>query len=341
MNSRERVLIIAEIGVNHNGDFDLAKKMVDAAAVSDLDFIKFQTAIPELVQIAGAPKAKYQTETTDVEESAMDMISSLQFSYDQFRELKRFVESTGKRFLSTAFDLKSVAFLGSLDMGLFKIPSGEITNLPYLRAIARSADDIILSTGMSSMEEVSAAVEAIVATGFSRDRMTVLQCNTAYPSPLDDVNLLAMVTMGKEFGVKFGYSDHTQGSSASIAAVALGASVIEKHFTTDSSLPGPDQHASMEPAAFAQLVSSIREVERVLGSTVKVITESERENRIVARRGVYAARDLAVGDTLSFDDLVCLRPETPLSPMHIDSLIGRPIAVAIARHSPVGAESVR
>lgn len=341
MNSRERVLIIAEIGVNHNGDFALAKRMVDAAAVSDLDFIKFQTAIPELVQIAAAPKAKYQTETTDSEESAMDMISGLQFSYDQFRELKRYVESTGKHFLSTAFDLQSVAFLGSLDMGLFKIPSGEITNLPYLRAIAGIADEIILSTGMSTMGEVSAAVDAIAATGFSRDRMTVLQCNTAYPSPLDDVNLLAMVTMGREFGVKYGYSDHTQGTSSSLAAVALGASVIEKHFTTDNSLPGPDQRASMEPDSFAQLVASIREIERVLGSPVKEITESERENRVVARRGVYAARDLVAGETLSLDDLVCLRPETPLSPMQIDSLIGRPIAVALARHSPVGAESVR
>ncbi|HMM82436.1 MAG TPA: N-acetylneuraminate synthase [Terrimesophilobacter sp.] len=327
--------MIAEIGVNHNGDLELAKHMIDAAATSDVDIIKFQTAVPELVQIETAPKAKYQTTTTDADESAMDMIASLQFRYDEFRDLKDYVESRGKQFLSTAFDLESLEFLSSLGLTLFKIPSGEITNLPYLRSIARLAEDIILSTGMGTMEEVTAAVDAIVAAGFSREHLTVLQCNTAYPSPISDTNLLAMVAMGKELGVKFGYSDHTQGSSASIAAVALGATVIEKHFTTDTTLPGPDQHASMEPEAFAALVTSIREVESALGSSKKAITDSERENRPIARRGVYASRDLPAGEAITMADIVCLRPETELSPMDIDAVLGRKLTSPVGKHTPI------
>ena len=331
-----RVLIIAEIGVNHNGDLELAKRMVEAASVSDLDIIKFQTAQADLVQTENAPKAEYQKETTGTEQTAAEMIASLQLGYDEFVELKAFVEAHGKQFLSTAFDLPSLDFLRDvLGLRLFKVPSGEITNLPYLRKIAILADDIILSTGMSTLEEVRAAVDAITATGFPKDRLTVLQCNTAYPSPVDDANLLAMVTMGREFGVKYGYSDHTQGPTAALAAVALGATVIEKHFTTDSTLPGPDQHASMEPDDFAALVAQIREIERALGSDQKTITDSERENRPVARRGVYAARDLEAGTILTLDDVVCLRPETELSPMAIDSVLGQPLAVAVARHEPI------
>jgi N-acetylneuraminate synthase len=340
MPTQNGVLIIAEIGVNHNGDIDLAKHMIDAAAQCDVDVIKFQTAIPELVQIATAPKAEYQNAFTDVEETAMEMISSLQLTYDQFRELKAHVEEHGKQFLSTAFDLKSLAFLHSLGLEVFKIPSGEITNLPYLRAIAGYAREIILSTGMGTMDEVTAAVNAITTAGFDKAQMTVLQCNTAYPSPIEDTNLLAMVAMGQELGVKFGYSDHTQGSSASIAAVALGATIIEKHFTTDKSLPGPDQHASMEPGPFAELVRSIRDVELALGSSAKAITESEAENRSIARRGVYTSRDIAAGDVLTLEDIVCLRPETELSPMEIDSILGRRLLVAVPKHTAIDASSL-
>lgn len=340
MSNPNRVLIIAEVGVNHNGQLALAQEMVDAAAVSDLDYIKFQTATAELVLTESAPKAEYQKQTTGETESAMKMIADLQLTYDEFRTLKAHVESRGKKFLSTAFDLPSVGFLHGLGLRLFKIPSGEITNLPYLRRVAEHADDIILSTGMSSMDEVRAAVDAITATGFPKERMTVLQCNTAYPSPVDDANLLAMVTMGRELGVRYGYSDHTIGSSACLAAVALGATVIEKHFTTDSTLPGPDQHASMEPDEFARLVASIREIERALGSTEKIITESERANRPVARRGVYAARDIAVGEVLSLDNVVCLRPETKLSPMDIDRVIGGVTTRALGKHEPIALDSV-
>ncbi len=340
MTDHTRVLIIAEIGVNHNGQLALAREMVDAAAVSDLDYIKFQTAKAELVLTDTAPKAEYQMDTTGETQSAMEMIAGLQLDYDEFRLLKAHVESRGKKFLSTAFDLPSVGFLHSLGLRLFKIPSGEITNLPYLRRVAEYAEEIILSTGMSSMDEVWAAVEAIAASGIPKDRMTVLQCNTAYPSPIDDANLLAMVTMGRELGVRYGYSDHTIGSNACLAAVALGATVIEKHFTTDSTLPGPDQHASMEPEDFAQLVTDIRDIERALGSPEKRITESERANRPVARRGVYAARDIAEGEVLTLDDTVCLRPEAELSPMAIDSVLGRPLARPLARHEPIALSSV-
>lgn len=340
MSEPARVLIIAEIGVNHNGQLALAQEMVDAAAVSDLDYIKFQTARAELVLTDSAPKAEYQKDTTGDAESAMEMIAALQLDYDEFRVLKTHVEGRGKKFLSTAFDLPSVGFLHSLGLRLFKIPSGEITNLPYLRTVAEHAEDIILSTGMSSMDEVRAAVDAITATGFPKERMTVLQCNTAYPSPVDDANLLAMVTMGRELGVRYGYSDHTIGSSACLAAVALGATVIEKHFTTDSTLPGPDQHASMEPDDFARLVAGIREIERALGSSEKRITDSERANRPVARRGVYASRDMQVGEILTMEDVVCLRPEAELSPMAIDSVLGRRLVSALARHQPVSMESV-
>jgi len=334
------VLIIAEIGVNHNGSLELAKKMVDAAAVSDLDYIKFQTVDADLLLVDDAPKAEYQKSTTGEAQSAKAMIEALQLDRDEFRELKTHVESRGKKFLSTAFDLPSVDFLHELGLRLFKIPSGEITNLPYLRRIAARADDIILSTGMSTLDEVRAAVDAIVAAGFPRDHITVLQCNTAYPSPIDDANLLAMVSLGGELGVRYGYSDHTPGPYACLAAVALGATVIEKHFTTDSTLPGPDQRASMEPDDFARLVDGIRQIERSLGSAEKIVTESERENRPVARRGVYAARDLVAGEVLTLEDLVCLRPETSLSPMSIDSVIGRVLTQPIGRRQPIIVESL-
>jgi N-acetylneuraminate synthase len=335
-----RTLIIAEIGVNHNGDLDLAKAMVDAAAEADVDVIKFQSFVPELLMLDSAPKAAYQEQTTGTESSAMDMIAALQFGYDDFRELKTYVEATGKVFLSTAFDLPSLAFLSELGLTTFKIPSGEITNLPYLRAMAGYADDIIMSTGMCDMGDIRAAFTALTAAGFPADRLTVLQCNTAYPSPADDANLRAMITIGDDLGVAYGYSDHTEGPNAALAAVALGATVIEKHFTTDRTLPGPDQGASMEPDDFARLVRDIREIERSLGSSEKSITPSERENRPIARRGVYAARELAAGEVLGWDDVVCLRPESGMSPMDLDSVIGKPLVRALALHEPVDPTAV-
>ena len=328
-----RVLIIAEVGVNHNGDLNLAKQIVDSIAHTDVDVIKFQTVVPELLMVPTTPKAQYQQETTGTEESAFEMISSLQFSYDEFVELKKYVEAAGKRFLSTAFDHPSLAFLSDLGLSLFKIPSGEITNLPYLRDVAGRADDIILSTGMSELSEVDAAVSAITATGFPRERITVLQCNTAYPTPLSDTNLRAMVAMGEALNIATGFSDHTEGFSASVAAVALGATVIEKHVTVDKMLPGPDQHASMEPEEFAVMVSTIREIEQTLGSPEKTVSASERVNIRIARRGLYAARDVPAGERLTRDDIVALRPEASISPMEYDRVIGAQVNHVILKHS--------
>lgn len=332
-----RVLIIAEVGVNHNGDLNLAKQIVDSIAHTDVDVIKFQTVVPELLMVPTTPKAQYQQETTGTEESAFDMISSLQFSYDEFDELKKYVEGTGKRFLSTAFDHPSLAFLSELGLSLFKIPSGEITNLPYLRDVAGRAADIILSTGMSELSEVDAALSAITATGFPRDRITVLQCNTAYPTPLSDTNLRAMVAMGEALDIATGFSDHTEGFSASVAAVALGATVIEKHVTVDKKLPGPDQHASMEPAEFAQMVQIIREIEVALGSRVKSVSSSERANIKVARRGLYASRDLLAGTALRLEDIISLRPEAEISPMKIDDVVGKVLFDDLKKNDPLPA----
>ena len=335
-----RVLIIAEVGVNHNGDMALAKKIVDSVASTDVDIIKFQTAVPELLMVDNTPKAEYQKEKTGEEESAIDMIRSLVFDFDEFVELKTYVEKTGKKFLSTAFDHPSLAFLAELGLKLFKIPSGEITNLPYLRDVASRADDIILSTGMREISEVQNALDAITATGFPRNRITVLQCNTAYPTPISDTNLRAMVAMGEELDVAIGFSDHTEGISASVAAVALGATVIEKHVTVDKSLPGPDQHASMEPEEFALMVQTIREVELSLGSDKKLVSSSERMNIPIARRGLYAARDIPAGSVITSEDLIALRPEALVSPMEYDSIIDAVATRSFSKHEPITFEGI-
>ena len=336
----DSVIVIAEIGVNHNGDLDLARRMVDAAAEAGVDVIKFQSFDPELLLLDSAPKAAYQEKTTGSESSAMEMLAALQFDYDQFRALKTHVEERGKVFLSTAFDLPSLRFLADLGLRTFKVPSGEITNLPYLRAIAGVATDVIMSTGMSDLADVRAGFAALTSAGVGREHFTVLQCNTAYPSPASDANLRAMVTMGDDLGVRYGYSDHTQGPLTALAAVAMGATVIEKHFTTDRSLPGPDQAASMEPGDFARLVADIRELELARGSAEKTVTPSELENRPIARRGVYAARDLAAGEVVGEQDIVCLRPEAKMSPMDLDAVIGRPLRRPLLRHEALSLDDV-
>ena len=336
----QKVLIIAEVGVNHNGDIKLAKQIIDSVAYTDVDVIKFQTVNPELLMVSSTPKAEYQKETTGEDESAFEMIRKLQFSFEEFVELKTYVEKLGKVFLSTAFDHPSLAFLTELGLKLFKIPSGEITNLPYLRDVASRADDIILSTGMSEISEVQNALDAITATGFPRNRITVLQCNTAYPTPISDTNLRAMVAMGEELDVAIGFSDHTEGISASVAAVALGATVIEKHVTVDKSLPGPDQHASMEPEEFALMVQTIREVELSLGSDKKLVSSSERMNIPIARRGLYAARYIPAGSVITSEDLIALRPEALVSPMEYDSIIDAVATRSFSKHEPITFEGI-
>jgi N-acetylneuraminate synthase len=338
--TNSRVLVIAEVGVNHNGDMALAKQIVDSVATTDVDIIKFQTTVPELLMVDNTPKAEYQKETTGDKESAIDMIRSLVFDFDELLEIKTYVEQKGKRFLSTAFDHPSLAFLTEMGLKLFKIPSGEITNLPYLRDVAARADDIILSTGMSEISEVQDAVDAITATGFPRNRITVLQCNTAYPTPISDTNLRAMVAMGEKLDVPIGFSDHTEGISASVAAVSLGATVIEKHVTIDKSLPGPDQHASMEPEEFSLLVKTIREIEQALGSDQKIVSSSERMNIPIARRGLYAARNIPVGKVLTPEDVIALRPEANISPMEYDIVIGSQVTQPFVKHAPLSFEGI-
>ena len=329
-----KTFIIAEIGVNHNADFSLAVEMIEAAAKCGVDAIKFQTAVPELVQTSSAPKADYQKVTTgNADESQLEMSRKFHFTHDIFPLLKQEVEKRGKMFLSTAFDLKSLDYLTGMGESIYKIPSGEITNLPYLRAIAQRASEVYISTGMASFEEVEAAVNALLASGQTKEQITVLQCNTEYPTPISDVNLLAMVEMGKKLGLKYGYSDHTPGIEISVAAVALGATIIEKHFTTNKSLPGPDQQASLDPNEFKAMVDSIRNIEKALGSPEKKTSPSEAKNKFIARRSIFSSRDIEAGEILSMDNLVILRPESGISPMLIDELIGKPALLAIPKQT--------
>ena len=331
-----KTFIIAEIGVNHNADFNLAVEMIEAAANCGVDAIKFQTAVPELVQTTTAPKADYQKVTTgNADESQLEMSRKFHFTHDIFPLLKNEVEKRGKIFLSTAFDLKSLDYLTSMGETIYKIPSGEITNLPYLRAIASRAKEVYISTGMATMEEVEAAVNALLAAGQTKDQITVLQCNTEYPTPISDVNLLAMVEMGKKLGLKYGYSDHTPGIDIAIAAVAMGASIIEKHFTTDKSLPGPDQSASLDPIEFKSLVNSIRNVEKALGSPTKSTSPSENKNKFIARRSIFTSRDILEGEILTMENLVILRPESGISPMLIDEFLGKPAKTNIPKQTQI------
>jgi N,N'-diacetyllegionaminate synthase len=328
-----KTIIIAEIGVNHNADFNLAVKMIQAAAESGADIIKFQTGILELVQTNTAPKAVYQVASTgNPEESQQDMCKKFTFPHEVFPLLKKEVEKRGKKFMSTAFDLKSLAFLFDMGEVTCKIPSGEITNLPYLRAIAKISNEVYISTGMANMNEVEDAINVLLNEGKKKDQITVLQCNTEYPTPMIDVHLNAMVMMGKKLGLKYGYSDHTFGIEIPIAAVAMGATLIEKHFTTDRSLPGPDQKASLIPSEFKAMVDAIRNVELALGRSEKMTTESEEKNKIVARRSIFSSRDIKAGEILSMDNLVMLRPETGISPMFVDDFIGKSIKKDIPKH---------
>jgi len=329
-----KTFIIAEIGVNHNADFNLAVDMIEAASNCGVDAIKFQTAVPELVQTSSAPKADYQKVTTgNADESQLEMSRKFHFTHDIFPLLKQEVEKRGKMFLSTAFDLKSLDYLTSMGESIYKIPSGEITNLPYLRAIAQRASEVYISTGMATFDEVEAAVNALLASGQTKEQITVLQCNTEYPTPVSDVNLLAMVEMGKKLGLKYGYSDHTPGIEISVAAVALGATIIEKHFTTDKSLPGPDQQASLDPIEFKAMVDAIRNIEKALGSPEKKTSPSEAKNKFIARRSIFSSRDIEAGEILSLDNLVILRPESGISPMFIDEFIGKPALSEIPKQT--------
>lgn len=322
---KRHTVVIAEAGVNYNGDITIAKRMVEAAAEAGADIVKFQTGIPEKTISIFAEKANYQkVNTNDLsgEESQLDMARKLMLPWEVYPELVTHCRKCGIEFLSTPFDTDSAEFLHSLGMHTWKIPSGEITNLPLLRYIASFQEPILLSTGMCTLEEVKDAV-AVLAEDCSRDRITVLQCNTEYPTPYEDANLLAMITLKEQLGVETGYSDHTKGIEVPVAAVALGASVVEKHFTLDRNMEGPDQIVSIEPDELKQMVQAIRNVELALGTGVKLPSPSEKKNMNIARKSIVALTGIRKGERFTEENITAKRPGDGISPMKWDQVIGK------------------
>lgn len=320
---KQSTLIIAEAGVNHNGDLQMAKRLVDAAAAAGADLVKFQTFNASRQVTRSAKKADYQIQTTDSSESQHAMLQRLELSEAMHYELIEHCACRQIGFFSTGFDIESVDMLVRLGQEQFKIPSGEITNLPYLRHIGQLGKKIILSTGMATLGEIDAAIDVLEQAGTPRGMLTVLHCTTEYPTPMAEVNLRAMQSIHAAFGVDVGYSDHTQGIEVAIAAVAMGACVIEKHFTLDRTLPGPDHQASLEPAELNALVTAIRNIETALGDGIKRLTPSEARNKPVARKSLVACRSIKAGEVFTADNLTTKRPGNGISPMRWDEFLGR------------------
>lgn len=318
---RRKTLIIAEAGVNYNGDINLAKRMVDVAAEAGVDIVKFQTGKPENSISVNAKKADYQKVTTGTDESQLEMCKKLMLPDEEYPELVDYCNKKGIEFLSTPFDCESVDFLASLGVRQWKIPSGEITHFPLLVHIAKRGEPVILSTGMSTIEEIRDAISVLAENG--ANDITVLQCNTEYPTPFEDANITAMNTLKKEFGCNVGYSDHTFGITAPIAAVALGATVIEKHFTLDRHMPGPDQSASLEPDELKTMVKMIRETELSLGDGEKKPSDSELKNKDIARKSIVAKKLIKAGEVFSEENITCKRPGNGISPMKWNDIIGQ------------------
>lgn len=314
------VLIIAEAGVNHNGSMELAKQMVVAAKEAGADYVKFQTFIPKNLVSRFAEKAEYQKKTTGEEDSQLQMLEKLALTQEDFVELQSYCKEVGIGFISTPFDLESIVFLNTLDMDFWKLPSGEVTNLPYLEKIAQTGKKIVMSTGMCEMDEIQATLQVLESNGAGE--ITVLHCNTEYPTPFADVNLLAMRQMAEVLQKPIGYSDHTVGIEVPVAAVALGATVIEKHFTLDKAMEGPDHAASLEPAELAEMVRAIRNIELARGDGKKKRTASEEKNCQVARKSIVAAKDIKAGEVFSEDNLTVKRPGNGISPMKWYEVIG-------------------
>lgn len=315
------ILIIAEAGVNHNGSLERAKEMALAAKNAGADIVKYQTAVPEQVVSRFAEKAEYQKQQTGSEESQLEMIKKIHFGFEEHRRLKAYCDEIGIRYLSTPFDLDSIDFLATLDMPVWKIPSGEITNLPYLEKVAALKKPLILSTGMSMLSEIEDALAVLEENGC--EDVTLLHCNTEYPTPMEDVNLLAMRDLEEQFALPIGFSDHTLGIEADIAAAALGACVIEKHFTLDKTLEGPDHKASLEPDELAAMVRAVRNIEKALGSGEKHVTPSEAKNRPIARKSIVAKRAIAKGETFTAENLTTKRPGDGISPMLWYEVLGQ------------------
>ncbi len=315
------VIIIAEAGVNHNGSLAMAKEMARVAKECGADIVKYQTAVPELVISKFAEKAAYQKKTTGEAESQLAMVRRIHFDFAAHKELKEYCDGIGIQYLSAAFDLPSVAFLGSLQLPVVKIPSGEITNLPYLEAAGALGLPIILSTGMSNLAEIEDALSVLEEAGSGE--ITLLHCNTEYPTPYQDANLGAMLQLHEQFGLPVGLSDHTCGWECDVAAAALGASVIEKHFTLDKTLPGPDQTASLDPREFAAMVQAVRNIEQAMGSGEKVVSPSEARNKPIARKSIVAARPIKAGEVFTAENITTKRPGDGISPMRWYEVLGK------------------
>jgi N,N'-diacetyllegionaminate synthase len=324
-----KVIIIAEAGVNHNGDINLAKKLIDVAADAGVDYVKFQTFKAEKLVSKEAKKAEYQSNNiNDGDDSQFNMLKKLELSHEDHIELIKHCRLKKISFFSTAFDVEGVEYLNSLELPFFKIPSGEITNYPYLKAIAKCGKPVILSTGMCNMSEIKDSVELLVKYGLKLENISILHCNTEYPTPMKDVNLLAMLEIKKHFRVKVGYSDHTLGIEVPIAAVAIGAKIIEKHFTLDRNLPGPDHIASLEPNELKSMVKAIRNTELAIsGSSQKSPSESESRNISIARKSIHLNKDLQKDHILIDEDLTTLRPGDGISPMQWENVIGKKLVV--------------
>jgi N,N'-diacetyllegionaminate synthase len=317
-----KTLIIAEAGVNHNGNLEQACRLIDVAADAGADMVKFQTFSADRLVTANASKADYQTRTTGIDESHHAMLHRLELTLDMHKKLISRCESRQITFFSTGFDAQSVDMLIGLGLKKIKIPSGEITNLPFLRHVGEYGKPVILSTGMANMDEIESALKLLENAGTAREKITVLHCNTEYPTPMIDVNLKAMLSIRDTFGVEVGYSDHTSGIEVAIAAVSLGAKVIEKHFTLDRELPGPDQKASLEPDELTAMVSAIRNIEQALGDGVKQSSPSEEKNKAIVRKSIVAARKIRAGDVFNESNLEVKRPGTGISPMRWDEVLG-------------------
>lgn len=317
----DKTFIIAEAGVNHNGDINIAKRLIDAAVEAGADAVKFQTFKAEDLVCESAKKADYQITNTGNDESQLNMLKKLELSENSFVKLKNYCDIRGIMFLSTPFDIDSLRFLISIGISIVKVPSGEITNYPLLREIGKSGLDVILSTGMCELEEIKQAIG--VLREFGTKEIIVLQCNTEYPTPFKDANLRAMLTLGKETGCRYGYSDHTKGTDVSVAAVAMGACVIEKHFTLDKTMAGPDHMASIEPKELSMLVASVRNVEDALGTGIKTVSSSESKNRSIVRKSIVAKKHIHKGDVFTEENLTTKRPGNGISPMHWNEVIGR------------------
>lgn len=321
----DRVIIIAEAGVNHNGDLSIAKRLIDVAVNAGVDYVKFQTFKSENLVSKSAKKAEYQIENTkDASENQLQMLKKLELSHVQHLELISYCEQKSINFFSTAFDLDSLDYLHSLGLKMVKIPSGDITNLPYLRKAASLFREVIISSGMSTMEEIDEAISIFLEAGIVREKITILHCNTEYPTPMKDVNIRAMLSIQEQFGTKIGYSDHTLGIEVPIAAVALGAKMIEKHFTLDRNLPGPDQLASLEPEELKNMVLGIRNIELVIGgSGIKEPSESELKNIANARKSIVAKSNIKKGERFSENNITTKRPGNGVSPMMWDLVLGK------------------